>query len=225
MVVLSTRRCRLTSMLTNALWPWLCSCNTPLTRSREAPRPRPLVDPFTREDPAQKYPLLDPESVRFDFFRRDLELPGTGARSAEVPQFPIAFGARHRRADRAEQQHRARERHQQAPAQRRVCDIGLRSPRSLGIRDTCGSAKPREHHHTPRPPGARHRRTGGESAKGRRGLCCEAVNLGAAADPRGSGSLYRRGDMWIAPLSLRGRAARRERSRCRPCGGMRPGRW
>jgi hypothetical protein len=37
---------------------------------------------------------VDPEGVRFDFFRRDLELPGTGAGSfPEVPQFPIAFGA------------------------------------------------------------------------------------------------------------------------------------
>jgi hypothetical protein len=62
---------------------------------------------------------IDPESVRFDFFRRDLELPRTGAGPfPEVPQFPIAFGAR-RRAHRPEQQHRARERREQAPAQRR----------------------------------------------------------------------------------------------------------
>jgi hypothetical protein len=64
--------------------------------------------------------MIDPEGMYFDFFRRDLELPGTGAGFPEVPQFPIAFGARHRaRRAEPEQQHRARERHEQAPAQRR----------------------------------------------------------------------------------------------------------
>jgi hypothetical protein len=42
-----------------------------------------------------------------------------------VPQFPIAFATRHR-AHRPEQQHRARERNEQAPAQRRVRDVLLR---------------------------------------------------------------------------------------------------
>jgi len=64
---------------------------------------------------------VDPERVGFDFPRRNLELPGTGARLAEVPQFPIAFGAR-RRAHRPEQQHRARERREQAQAEGRGVD-------------------------------------------------------------------------------------------------------
>jgi len=65
---------------------------------------------------------VDPESMYFAFFRWDLELPGTGAGSLpEVPQFPIAFGAR-RRARRPEQQRNARERQKQAPAERRGVD-------------------------------------------------------------------------------------------------------
>ena len=58
---------------------------------------------------------VNPESVRFAFPRRDLELPRTDARSAEVPQFPIALHPAHR----PKQQHRARERNEQAPAERR----------------------------------------------------------------------------------------------------------
>jgi hypothetical protein len=82
--------------------PWF-SAPTP-DAEQEAPRPRPFETKPTREDAAQKYILdvdavvgrVNPKSMRFACFERDLELPGTGARSAEVPQFAIARGTRRR---------------------------------------------------------------------------------------------------------------------------------
>ena len=82
-----------------------------LTRGTDAPRPLSFGSLDTREDAAQKYipPFTRPGSGT---------ARGDAGSLPEVPQFPIASGPR-RRTHRPEQQRSARERREQAPAQRR----------------------------------------------------------------------------------------------------------